>query len=208
MDHIQCDDLMHKAITREINTVAGKKGWLTKTEHVTQNMPLVIKQAKYAQLRYQQKTGRTIPLADLIQTGTLGLMRGLKTFDTYRGYAVSTYVSHWIFQHIQTETNRKRRADENHQLFTREELPGKETDEANDMLASETIELIKNAVASLDSRSASVIRQRFGLDGRKPQSLEALGKTTGLSKERVRQIEMKALRKLAQHDQLRKHNDE
>jgi RNA polymerase primary sigma factor len=41
-----------------------------------------------------------------------------------------------------------------------------------------------------------VLRRRFGLEGDEPETLEAIGQTLGLTRERVRQIETAALRKL------------
>lgn len=50
----------------------------------------------------------------------------------------------------------------------------------------------------LDERERDIVRQRFGFDGELPRSLESVGRTHGVTRERIRQIEVKALKKL--HD--------
>ena len=61
---------------------------------------------------------------------------------------------------------------------------------------------VRQAVANLPDRERDVIELRFGLVGEGPASLEAIGKQLGLTRERVRQIETEALRKLAQNEDL------
>lgn len=55
---------------------------------------------------------------------------------------------------------------------------------------------IQMALASLEDREALVLRAHYGLDDDEPKTLEAIGKNVGLTKERIRQIKEKALRKL------------
>ena len=61
-------------------------------------------------------------------------------------------------------------------------------------------ELLKDAVGdvldSLDPREAEVLKFRFGLEGEEPKTLEEVGKIFGVTRERIRQIEAKAIRKL------------
>jgi RNA polymerase primary sigma factor len=53
-------------------------------------------------------------------------------------------------------------------------------------------------VAELPERERDVLKLRFGLNGDSaPKSLEQIGKTLGLTRERVRQIETRALERLA-----------
>jgi RNA polymerase primary sigma factor len=52
------------------------------------------------------------------------------------------------------------------------------------------------ALATLSDKQRSVIKHRFGLDGGRPHTLEELGHQLGVTRERVRQIEAKALRDL------------
>ncbi len=57
----------------------------------------------------------------------------------------------------------------------------------------ETINLLLDAI---DDREARILRLRFGLDGEEPMTLKEIGKVVGLTRERVRQIEIEALKKL------------
>lgn len=55
---------------------------------------------------------------------------------------------------------------------------------------------LEQLVCRLDPRSAEVIRSRFGLDGHAPETLKEVGERIGLTRERVRQLEVKALARL------------
>jgi RNA polymerase primary sigma factor len=58
-------------------------------------------------------------------------------------------------------------------------------------------EALRSAVGELPARERDVIRLRYGIDGGEPRSLEDIGRTLGLTRERVRQIESHALARLA-----------
>ena len=58
-------------------------------------------------------------------------------------------------------------------------------------------ETLRHAVADLPERERGVIELRYGIDGDDPQSLEEIGRRLGLTRERVRQIEAQALKRLA-----------
>ena len=64
------------------------------------------------------------------------------------------------------------------------------------MWSSPLRELVADALAALSDREAAVIRLRFGLAGKTPKTLDETGLVIGVSRERIRQIEAKALRKL------------
>ena len=55
---------------------------------------------------------------------------------------------------------------------------------------------ISQFLTGLDDRHVSVLRARYGLDGKEPQTLQAIGDKYGITRERVRQIEAAALKKL------------
>jgi RNA polymerase primary sigma factor len=64
------------------------------------------------------------------------------------------------------------------------------------VLDRDDLNTIKLLLDAIDSREATVLRLRFGLDGREPLTLKEIGQEIGLTRERVRQIEIEALRKL------------
>ena len=78
------------------------------------------------------------------------------------------------------------------------EAPGKAADRA--MVAQQ----INQALKSLTPREEKVIRLRFGLDDGRPRTLEEVGKEFNVTRERIRQIEAKALRKLKHPSRSRK----
>ena len=61
---------------------------------------------------------------------------------------------------------------------------------------------IENFLNKLGEREKQIIIGRFGIDGSKPRTLEELGKTLGFSKERIRQIESSALKKLRNSEEI------
>ena len=66
----------------------------------------------------------------------------------------------------------------------------------NEIFKEVNKEIIRNVFETLTEREANILKMRFGLETDKPNTLEEIGESYGISKERVRQIETKALRKL------------
>ena len=76
--------------------------------------------------------------------------------------------------------------------------PGEEGEESEELHVSLREEALRNAVAALPEPERLVIELRYNLDGAEgPQSLQAIGRRLGMTKERVRQIEVQALERLA-----------
>jgi RNA polymerase primary sigma factor len=61
---------------------------------------------------------------------------------------------------------------------------------------------IREILGELDEKEALVLKLRFGLDDDRPQTLQEIGKKLNLTRERIRQIELKAKRRLARSHNL------
>ena len=138
---------------------------------------------------------------DLVSDGNMSLIRAAEKFDYARGNKFSTYASWAIMKNyartIPDEHKRRdrfRAAD----MELLQSAADRRSDEYQQRMAvSDRLKQVGKFLNRLDSREQTIIIRRYGLDHEQsPQTLKEVGSALGVTKERVRQIEAKALGKL------------
>jgi len=166
----------------------------TKNEIVSANLRLVVSIAK-------RHVGPLTNLFELISDGNLSLIQAVEKFDYIRGNRFSTYATWAIMRNYARSLPDEKRYHERF-LPTDSDVFEWTVDERPDAVYEERNQLEREAqvdrfLQELDDREQHIIVNRFGL-GREvqPQTLREVGDEMGVTKERIRQIEIRALAKL------------
>ncbi|MGD9633270.1 MAG: sigma-70 family RNA polymerase sigma factor [Pirellulales bacterium] len=138
---------------------------------------------------------------ELVSDGNVSLLRAIEKFDFARGNKFSTYASWAIMKNFARTIpgefkHRDRYRTSQDELFAA--TPEYRADHVYEEGAQQTREAqVERILRRLDEREQKIIMGRFGLSrGQEPQTLKEVGASLGVTKERIRQIEARALNKL------------
>ena len=146
---------------------------------------------------------------DLISIGTIGLIKAVNTFRPDKGIKLATYaarcIENEILMYFRGQKKLQGEVSLNEALDTGPEgdalylgdVVGEEDTMLEELQDKENRKLIRRLVAEvLTEREADIIRRRYGLDGRLPQTQKQVAALYGISRSYVSRIEKKALGKL------------
>ncbi|MBI5723527.1 MAG: sigma-70 family RNA polymerase sigma factor [Planctomycetes bacterium] len=164
-----------------------------KNRIVRSNLRLVVSIAK-------KHMAGPLNLFELISDGNVSLMRAVEKFDYSRGYRFSTYASWAIMRNFARSVPREKYQLDRFATGHDEVLEiaaGLRGYDPAEMNVSELRESIDSMLTQLSPRERAILIDHYGLDETvQPKTFDQLGQSMGISKERVRQIELQALKKL------------
>ena len=135
---------------------------------------------------------------DLISIGTIGLIKGINSYNLEKGSKLSTYVSRCIDNEILMHLRSTKKL--NAEVYLNEPI-GKDKDDnvvtLQEVLKMKIKKLYQKMGEILKDREKTIIELRFGLDGHKPKTQHEIAEMMGISRSYVSRIETKAINKLA-----------
>ena len=148
---------------------------------------------------------------DLISIGTIGLIKGISTFKPDKNVRLATYASRCIENEILMHFRAQRKlqgevslseaieTDQSGGNLYLMDVVGVDDTMLSDLQDKENCLLVRRLVGEcLTEREADVIRRRYGLEGRAPQTQRQVAAVYGISRSYVSRIEKRALEKLEQ----------
>lgn len=168
----------------------------TRNDIVRANLRLVVSIAK----RHAHSTDE---LFSLISDGNMSLMRAVEKFDFGRGFKFSTYASWAIMKNFARTIPQERKHQSREKSASSEDLFALVGSEEHDLELCDQTNRLRRRIAVmdrflqvLDDREFEIIVLRFGLDGEEPKTLKQTGAILGVTKERIRQLQTRAMTKL------------
>ena len=148
---------------------------------------------------------------DLISIGTIGLIKGISSFDASKGARLATYAARCVENEILMHFRAQRKSSQDVSLsdyietgtdgaaLSLMDVVAEDEDLLESISARERIKEVRQAVKEqLEEREQKVISLRYGLDGNVPQRQREVAKQLGISRSYVSRIEKRALEKLQQ----------
>ena len=148
---------------------------------------------------------------DLISIGTIGLIKGIETFDLEKGARLATYAARCVENEMLMYFRAQRKTSQTVSLsdyidsgtdgmpLELMDVVAEDSDLLEQICAGEQAEQLRRAITKcLSPCEQQVIRLRYGLDGKTPKRQREVAETTGLSRSYISRIEKRALQKLRQ----------
>jgi len=184
-----------RASARQMDRVEGllTEADTVKAILITSNLRLVVSIAKHF-------VDASWSFEELVSEGNLALMRAVEKFNFALGNRFSTYATYAVQRHFFRLSQRGRRlrsrfvSDDAALAAEAVEPPAAQEPSTAQIESLKT--LFAGFLAELEPRERRIVVARFGFDGKAPRTFRELGTQMGVCKERIRQIQGRAMEKL------------